>query len=141
MRVKAKDAWMLNVPGAIPRVSKKSKSKKTGLKEKTIQAQVEGYLQVKGIRYFRMPDELYRLIFANMHVDLGSRKRIAEYIKGVPDLMIFKKEGDYNSVLFLEIKAEYGKVTQGQKHWHQGLNVEVKKSFEECKIVIDKFAE
>jgi len=60
----------------------------------------------------------------------------------MPDIIAWHKNQDgYNFCLFLELKTETGKLSQGQKNWKIGLNVNVTYSLEEAINVIDNFLE
>ena len=109
------------------------------VKESDIQGQLEKYLNLKGIRFVRFPDSLYRFIFANPKIPPHIKKQCSEFMKGVPDLIILTPSESYNQCLLLEVKRDDGKVTQGQKNWHKGLNVSVGYGLEECMQMIDDF--
>ena len=110
------------------------------MKECEIQEMVEKYCDLKGLRYHRMPDSLYRWIFSTQSkVPVHVKKQCSDYMKGVPDMIIMAPHGAYNQCLLLEIKADKGKLSQGQKNWHKGLNVCVAYGFESCKETIDNF--
>jgi len=130
--------------------TKKPRSKKkrpTGPKEGVIQDQVEGYLNLKGIRFLHIPDVVYRMV-GSPKVPVWDKAVISKYLKGAPDLMIFKKEMfsdnvpcDDNSCLILELKRKNGKARDSQKAWHKGLIVHVPQSFEEARTLIDRWSE
>ncbi len=129
---------------AAPR-SKKKRVK--GPKEEQIQGQVEAYLRLKGIQFLRIPDSVYRMCSPMSSLPIWQKKEISQYLRGVPDLLIFKKEmlSDEvpcvdNSCLMLELKRKGGKAGQAQKQWHRGLMVHVPESFEEAKTLIERWA-
>jgi hypothetical protein len=125
---------MLLKPKDKPRRTTKPKTK-----EKEIQSLVESYLRAKHIKYTRFPDSLYRYIFGIGGVPVHIKAQLAEYMRGVPDLIIYMQSKEYNYTLLLELKTETGKLSQGQKNWGQGLSVAVARSFQEAKTAIDIF--
>ncbi len=127
---------MLLKPKDKPRRTAKPKTK-----EKEIQSLVESYLKANHIKYTRFPDSLYRYIFGIGGVPVHIKAQLAEYMRGVPDLIIYIPSKIYNYTLLLELKTESGKLSQGQKNWGKGLNVLVAHSFEEAKEEIERFIE
>ena len=126
MKSISKDAYLTKFSGTLPRVEKVKKTKKRGEAEKVLQSKCEKYLDLKGIRYIRLPDSLYGMIFNPYNkVPPQVRREISDCIKGVPDLIILDKQGNYNKCLLIELKTETGKLSQGQKSFSKGLNVEV----------------
>jgi len=128
------------LPSFIPKPKKKlSKSTpKVKIKERDIQQMAEDLCDSLGIRFFRIPDKLMGFLanFAPVWV----RVFVSRYLRGVPDLMLFKRlETGDNIVRFIEIKTEAGKVSQGQTNWHMGLNVKVCYGWEETKKEIESF--
>lgn len=115
------------------------KSKKTSIKipEAVIQKQVESYLRLKRIPYFRVPDSVYRNIKS-----MGKRGAIeaSSSLKGLPDLMIFKVLPDGSTAcLPLELKAKGGKLSEAQKEWKYKIGTQVAYSFEEAVTLIESF--
>ena len=118
----------------------KPKKKPKGPKEQVIQAQVEGYLRLKGIQFLHIPDVVYRMCSPLSRIPVWDKRTISQYLKGVPDLLIFTKEADKqaNTCLILELKRKNGKARDSQLAWHKGLKVFVPQSFEEAKTIIDE---
>ena len=84
-------------------------------KESSLQAQCENYLELMKIDYIRIPDELFRIIFAHNEVSrkipVWYKALISGFLKGLPDLMLFKRdEIPYNKALFIELKTAKGKL-------------------------------
>jgi hypothetical protein len=115
---------------------------KEKISEADIQAAVEDYLIQRGITFFRIPDALFRTIFAGS-VPLWVKSQISQYIKGWPDLFIFKNEPElkYTQCLFLELKKKGGKISQGQKKIANMVTVEYAYSVEEAIEKIEEFME
>lgn|SRR3990167_3752776 len=107
--------------------------------EASIQATVEAYLNARHIRYIHIPNKVYQFLFYSKHVPVWVKALCSKHLKGIPDLLIFKKEEKYNSCLLLELKAEKGKVSDRQKLWHDGLNVAVVFSWPDARKIIDEF--
>lgn len=138
----SKDAWMKGLPGTVPRKKRAQFKPRKDLviKESVIQKQAEAYLDVLKAKYIRIPDEAYRVLFATPSVPAWVAARLSSFFKGLPDLIIIKpSRGAYNDCLLLELKAKTGRLSQGQKKWHQGVNVQTADSFESAKIIIDDF--
>lgn len=115
------------------------KPKKTPIKipEAVIQKQVESYLRLKRIPYFRVPDSVYRNIKS-----MGKRGAIeaSSSLKGLPDLMIFKVTPDGSTIcLPLELKTANGKLTDTQKMWQEKIGTKVARSLEEAVNLIESF--
>ncbi|MFH1998567.1 MAG: hypothetical protein ABIK28_02750 [Planctomycetota bacterium] len=93
-----------------------------------MQVLCEEYLDVRGVKYIRVPDQVYRQAFgfgscASMRV----RGQISSYLLGLPDLTILFPSRRYWCV---ELKRPGGKLRQGQKIWSYGM-----KNY----VVIDNF--
>jgi len=134
----------LQKPG--PRIKRKKRA--SGPKEGVIQEQVEAYLTLKGIRFLHIPDIVYRLCAPYSPIKVWEKAMISRYLKGTPDLLIFKKdmisdevECMDNSCLMLELKRKNEKARQAQRAWHKGLVVHIPQSFEEARELIDHWAE
>lgn len=142
-----KDSWMKGLKGTISRKVNMSKLKPVGIAEENIQLAVEAYLQIKGLRYMHIPSSIYRICAPAVRIKLGridlswgTKNDIRDYLKGVPDLLIFcpdvYKIGDEqikrlgNHTLMLELKKLNAKARQAQINWHKGLHVHVKDTVE-----------
>jgi len=131
--------WEPAFPKPGKRVKKTARAKKPKIPEKEIQAQVEAYLRTLGIKPIRMPDALYRSIYANRSVSMHVKAQIANHIAGLPDLIIPLITENGTLILPLELKAIGGKLGPKQVKWQRELNTVVAYSFEEAKILIDNF--
>jgi len=153
-RVNKKHAWMKDLPGTIPALVNRKKLKPVGIPEASMQVAVESYLQIKGIKYFHIPDEAYRAMSYRSPLSIQTKKAMSEAFKGMPDLFIFKKPmfeigGEQvpiekalgNSNLLIELKKKNAKAGQAQLRWHRGLNVHVVDTVEEAIKLIDKWSE
>ena len=137
-----KDSWMETLKGTLPRKKiDKSKLRPVGVPEQTIQKQVETYLQLKGLKYMHIPDEIYRLCSPMSSTPIYIKRVISESLKGIPDLMIFKKTGDDILCLMIELKKKNAKARQSQKKWHGELPVKVLDTFEKAREAIDQWSE
>ena len=108
-------------------------------KESVLQSQCEEYLKVRRIPFSRVPDAAYRSIFAQPGIPLHIRSQIASCLRGLPDLTIYQKDGEYNRCLMVELKTARGRLSQSQKHWAEHCNVAVVRSFEDFQQLVDKF--
>ncbi|MCP4986636.1 MAG: hypothetical protein GY928_11450 [Colwellia sp.] len=105
--------------------------------EKDIQKKAQDYLNEWGLRWFHIPDPVLGFLAQNANSQI--RNIISRELRGVPDLIIFSKSGEYNHCLLLELKAETGRLTQGQVNWHKNLNVAVTYGWDEAREAIDGF--
>ena len=126
---------------AFPKKKIKTPTKKKRTSpEKLIQKKVEAYLNILGVRFFHIPDYLLMFIKATPGVPQYLKNLVSQHFKGLPDLIIWhKNKKGFNHCLLLELKTETGKLSQGQKNWHKGLNVAVTYGAEEAIKEIDKF--
>ena len=96
-----------------------ARSKAPVTPEKAIQKACEQYLDLMQISYIRIPDEVYRAIFARGQTPVGIR--VASAIKGVPDITVLLTDGRYHC---FELKTAKGKLSQGQKSFCAGVGVQ-----------------
>lgn len=136
---KVEKPWEPAFPKPGKRKKKASAPKKAKIPEKEIQSQVENYLRVLGIKPIRIPDALYRSIYANHSVSMHVKSQIASHIAGLPDLIIPLITEKGTLILPLELKAIGGKLGPKQVKWQKHLNTVVAYSFDEAKILIDDF--
>lgn len=137
-----KDKHLEGIPGAIPRtIGKKSKKKPKGPKEATIQEGVDNYCDSVGLRFIRIPNTAYSIIFGTPSIPTHVKAILSGQLKGIPDNTILKPYKGYNLALLLELKKDGGKLSQGQKNWHKGLNVAVCYNLEDAINEIKKFEE
>ena len=114
---------------------KKVKSRLGKTPESTLQAAVEQYLDLKGMRWLHVPDSIYRLCAMSAPTPIHIKHEISKYLKGVPDLLVFK--GD--RYIGIELKRLNATARQAQKKWMKGLNVYVVDKFPEAVDLIDRF--
>ena len=137
-----KDGWMKGLKGTIPRKVNMGKLRPVGIPEASIQQQVEAFLQLKGLKYFHCPDAIYQMCAPFSKTPIHVKKIISESLKGLPDLIIFKRKtykiagdeiytksvgGDY---LMIELKKKNSKARQSQVKWHGELPMNVCDSVE-----------
>jgi hypothetical protein len=119
---------------------KPKKYKKADIPEREIQSAVEKYCDLKGLAYQRTPDILFRIIYAiGSSVPMWARGIIAKYIRGWPDLIIFRNVGVFCIALPLELKTTVGKMSQDQEKMQKVLGTKVAHSFEEAVEFIKVF--
>ena len=131
--------WEPAFPKPGKRVKKTARVKKPKIPEKEIQAQVEAYLRTLGIKPIRMPDALYRSIYANRSVSMHVKSQIASHIAGLPDLIIPLITEKGTLILPLELKAVGGKLGPKQIKWQKHLGTVTAYSTEEAIKLIDDF--
>ena len=100
----------------IPKKKWKEQHKKYSKKvsEDEIQQKVEEYLNSNNISYIRIPSEAYESIFLNQFVNPQQKSKIANYLRGIPDLTILLDNGKY---VCIELKKNGGKQSLGQKQF------------------------
>lgn len=70
------------------------------------------------------------------------QKIVAEYWRGLPDLIVLKQANEkYCSACCVELKTKKGKLSQGQKNFAKKLPVFVCRSFDDFVKIIDNFIE
>ena len=118
------------------RYSKPASAKAT-MSEEELQDKVEDLLTYYGLQYVHVPGNLQRYLRTRAPAHIAAEASRA--FKGMPDLLVFSADGDYNVCLLLELKTEIGKLSQSQKDWSNGLNLSVAYGFEEAKEILEKF--
>lgn len=137
----AKDAYLKGIPGTLQRQVKGGKLKPVGIPEECIQNAVEDYLEIKGIKFLHIPDVVYRMCAHTSRTPIWDKKKISQYLSGVPDIIAFKKVTDNidNDCLLLELKRLNGKPRQKQKNWGAGLNVHYPDSVDSAIKIINEW--
>lgn len=85
--------------------------------ESALQQLAEEYLQVKGIRYIRIPDGIYEHMTTCPRVRMDQRGALSQYMAGQPDLIILLDDGRY---ICLELKRKGGRLHLSQRQWQSG---------------------
>jgi len=142
-KINIKDKWMDKLKGALPRKVNMKKLRPVGIPEASMQKAVENYLQIKGIRYIHIPSSIYRMCAPFSKTPIQVKKDISESLKGIPDLMLFKKAyyeiGEDKieqkqlvgmKTLWIELKKKNAKARQSQIRYHDGLKCHVVDSVE-----------
>jgi hypothetical protein len=121
------------------RISRRAKriSKTADIKESVIQRSAEDLLKKLNLRYIRIPDAVYNIIFSkNSLIPEWVKILIAAAISGLPDLTVLLKDGRY---ICIELKTKTGKLRQKQKEFRNDVGVN---NFYTCRSideVIDVF--
>lgn len=105
--------------------------------ERILEAQVERYLELKGLRYIRVPDSLWATLNTTKTTQKLLLFSLAKYLAGMPDLVILKGE----RVLCLELKSKKGALSPNQKRWAEDVRVQIVRDFESARSLIDAFSE
>lgn len=141
--IAARYSLLAQVPGAmIPTPKKKgtSRPRKALTPESSIQAAAERLCDHLGLQFIRVPDAAYKAIFANPSVPVHIRVLIAQFLKGLPDMTILKRDGQYNRALCLELKTTEGDTSKAQDQWSRGASVTVAYGWPEVEAAITAFA-
>ncbi len=102
--------------------------------EAHLQSQCEEWLTLEKISYLHIPNAAYNLLVKHRYSNLAKK------LKGIPDLLIFKKlENGRNECLCIELKTSKGKQSQGQKNVAKHINVVIKRSFEDVQKEVREF--
>lgn len=110
--------------------------------EDELQDKCESYLNLRGIRYIRIPNAVYSIIFGiGNALHIGLKRMLAQALGGIPDLVILAPLSRFNACLLVELKTKKGKVRQSQRNWAKGLNVEVIREFEDFKKLVEEWEE
>ena len=110
-------------------------------------AKPEALEQKKVAKFLDMIGALYTCSIAGAYLSVGqlAQAKAMGYTKGTPDLMVFEKtRSPYVHALFIEMKAEKGKVSEEQRVWGEraeknGYRYEVCYSAEEAISVIRSY--
>ena len=102
-----------------------------------IQRSAEDVLKKLNLRYIRIPDAVYNIIFSkNSLIPEWVKILIAASISGLPDLTVLLKDGRY---ICIELKTKTGKLRPKQKEFQNDVGVN---NFYTCRSideVIDVF--
>lgn len=104
-----------------------------------LQGQAEELVKSLGLGLIRIPDNVLYTVAHSRHQK--DKRQVSEYLKGVPDLCIFKRGANPTQTLFIELKKPQGKLSQGQEKWwnRQGVTPKVLRSFKEVESEIMAF--
>ena len=116
---------------------KKPVSSKVTMSEAELQDKVEDVLTDLGLQYVHIPGNLQNYLRGRAPAHIAALASRA--FKGMPDLLIFDKSGEYNVCLLLELKTEIGRLSQSQVNWSKGLNLHVAYGYEEAEKIIKEF--
>lgn len=124
------------------RTTKKKKAvARAKVPEASIQAACEAFLDLRGIEYLHIPAYVLNAAFSGRTGigggQLWAMSAAVQYIRGFPDLLIFHP--DRKRYLAVELKTEVGKLTDNQIKWQQGVGTVVCRSFEDFRIVFEKW--
>ena len=109
-------------------------------KEKTLQKDVEKTLDKLGVRWLHIPNEIYRAFFSTQYrVPKHIAYKVSGYIKGVPDLIVFLKDGRF---FCLELKVGSNGATLEQKKFRDSVGVDnffICHDIDEVNIVLQSY--
>lgn len=104
--------------GAVPKKKTENSKLAKTVSEKTIQKQVESFLNSLGIVFIRIPDGIYRTAKNGSWYNKGEQMQSLKAIKGVPDITILLHDGRY---ICVELKKNGGKQSLGQKQFERSV--------------------
>lgn len=95
----------------------KTRTVKINAPESGLQKYCEDWLRAHNIKYIRIPDWLYAMIYRPRSIEspdmAAKRKSFSVYFKGIPDLVILFPWG---RVCLVELKTK-SRQTTGQREW------------------------
>jgi len=103
-------------------------------KERILQLQVEQYLDLKRVRFIRVPDSLWAFVATKAPIWL--KAFCSKFLAGMPDIVALKG----SQALHLELKAKKGKMSQKQIAWTKDCIVHEVRDFDTAKRLIDEFS-
>jgi len=120
------------------------------LKRKIVKEGSEASVQMAIVKYlrFQYPFALYSATAGGVRTSFmqSTRLKMTGYVAGVPDLLIFEPCNGFHG-LMIEVKRDSKSyATKEQKEWIEKLNergysAHVAKSFEDAKLIIDRYFE
>ncbi len=125
--------------GAVPKKKTDNCKLAKTVSEKTIQKQVESFLNTLGIVFIRIPDGIYRTAKNGSWYNKGEQMQSLKAIKGVPDITILLTDGRY---ICVELKKNGGKQSLGQKQFERSIgsdNYHLCYSVEDVKNLLIKY--
>jgi hypothetical protein len=116
--------------------------------EDVLQRKCEKYLENKRLTFIHVPDLLFKFLFGKSLANYiksqyilystlqNVRRQISKYFLGFPDLVIFSG----TKYLAVELKKKKGgKVSQGQRNYHELIPVTVIKDFPTFRRTVDEW--
>lgn len=108
------------------------------ISEHELTAQCEDYLEACGLEYIRIPDALYKTVFAfGSQIPPQVKAMISTFIKGKPDFTVFHPDG--KRFICIELKVGKNEMSQGQETFAKRVPVVVRRLFDDFKKEIDNF--
>ena len=125
--------------GACPKKTTENHKLSKDVAEKTIQKQVESFLNSLGIVFIRIPTGIYKSAKFGQYHNKGEQIQALKAIKGVPDITILLHDGRY---ICVELKKNGGKQSLGQKQFERSVgsdNYYLCYSLEDVKRLLIKY--
>ena len=112
--------------------------------EGELQALCEKYLEMAGILYTRVPDNLWNFIMGTRKSTnkntTAMRMSAIKYLAGVPDFLIFGQYPNGEAAcLLIELKTEKGKLRASQVEFAKSTTVYVVRSFQDFVSIVEKW--
>lgn len=124
------------------------KTKKGSKTEAPVQAALNYYLDLKGIDYFRIPDELFTFLIYHLEKAIREHrvseeikiKKLLKTLKGWPDNMVhIPLTEKYLLSCPIECKSDKGKMHGEQKNKGRRLNYQIPRSEKEAIGIVERF--
>lgn len=115
---------------------KKALYKKATTPESMLQGQVNSILKWMGVKYFRAPDLLYRLLGWDSRLSAREKGELSKVFAGMPDNIVFVPLGNFCLCLNLELKSDIGKLSPRQKKYASQLPVTVVRTLQETQELV-----
>ena len=120
----------------------KPKEKASNAPEAALQKQLDDYLAIKGVRYIRISDSMFKwLRYATLKLQAhGVWAWIAKTFGGLPDNLLLVKISDkYLLATGIELKTKKGALHGKQKHMAEELSYQISKSPEKSMEIVEAF--
>jgi len=107
--------------------------------EESLQKKCEAYLDACGLRWLHVPSSVGRACAFGSRLSIGQKVEIADYLRGVPDLLVFsgRGEGPFVRALLVELKVGRNKMSAGQRRWADNTTVVECRDFDTFKALVD----
>jgi hypothetical protein len=113
------------------------------MSEDSLQAMCEQYLDLLGLRWVHIPRGALTICSWQSSAHVAAKRAVSDYLKGIPDLLIFGPYtgGKYTQALLVELKIGKNTRTHAQKEWARLTNVHEVRDFDTFKGLVDGFVE
>ena len=108
--------------------------------EAALQGICEEYLDALGLRWLHIPKGALTICSWQSGAHIAAKREVADYLKGVPDLLVFgpRMAQDYPRCLLVELKVGKNKRTEAQLRWAAATVVHEVRDFDRFRELVDK---